>query len=310
MQQRSVDPTNPLETIQLGLGAWAWGDRVVWQFGRGYGTPDIRKAFDVSVSGGIRLIDTAEVYGGGRSERFIGEFAREVRAPILVATKFFPWPWRLTRRSVIKALRASLRRLGRDSVDLYQIHNPLSLMSIEDLAEALVECVQAGLARTVGISNFDEAEMLRAFSTLARHGVPLAANQVHFSLLQRGPERNGLLARCRELGVRLIAYSPLEMGLLSGKYTRGRPLPGSRGMRYAGMISRIQPLLKIMTEIGQDQGGRSPSQVALNWVMAKGALPIPGAKNPEQAVENLGSLGWSLTDEQVAALDAISASFP
>jgi aryl-alcohol dehydrogenase-like predicted oxidoreductase len=298
--------THPLDGIQLGLGAWAWGDRVVWQFGRGYGPTDVRRAFEVSIAGGIRLVDTAEVYGSGRSERFIGEFVKALDQPVVVATKFFPWPWRITHRSVARALKGSLRRLGLEAVDLYQIHNPRSLMSVEKLAEALVECVGAGLARAVGVSNFDEGEMLRAYSTLARHKIPLAANQVHYSLLQRQVEKNGLLARCRELGVRLIAYSPLEMGLLSGKYGRGRLPSGSRGIRYAAMIGRLQPLLKIMTEIGQDRGGRSNSQVALNWVMSKGALPIPGAKNADQAAENLGALGWSLTAEQVAALDAAS----
>jgi aryl-alcohol dehydrogenase-like predicted oxidoreductase len=198
--------------------------------------------------------------------------------------------------------------LGLEAVDLYQIHNPISLMSVENLAEALVECVKAGLARAVGISNFDEGQMLRAYSTLARHNIPLVANQVHYSLVQRQVEKNGLLARCRELGVRPIAYSPLEMGLLSGKYGRGHPPSGSRGIRHAATLGRLNPLLKLMTEIGQDQGGRSNSQVALNWVISKGALPIPGAKNADQATENLGSLGWSLTAEQVAALDAASDS--
>ena len=262
----------------------------------------------MSLRGGIRLVDTAEVYGSGRSERFVGEFIRELNTPVFVATKFFPWPWRLTRRSVIRALRASLRRLGLQTVDLYQIHNPYSFLSVEALAEALVECVEAGLARAVGVSNYNEGEMLRAYSTLARHKIPLASNQVHYSLLQRNVERNGLLARCLELGVRLIAYSPLEMGLLTGKYGRGRLPSGSRAIRYAATVGHLQPLLKTMTDIGQDQGGRTNAQVALNWVMAKGALAIPGAKNAEQALENLGSLGWALTPEQVASLDAASSS--
>jgi aryl-alcohol dehydrogenase-like predicted oxidoreductase len=310
MQKRSTqdEGTNPLDGFRLGLGAWAWGDRVVWQFGRGYGVDDIRQAFDASVGAGLRLIDTAEVYGSGRSERFIGEFMGGPDRRVFVATKFFPWPWRLTRRSVVTALKGSLRRMGAETIDLYQIHNPNSLMSPEHLAEALVDCVEAGLTRSVGVSNFNEGEMLRAYSTLARHNVPLASNQMHYSLLHRNVEQNGLLARCQELGVRLIAYSPLEMGILTGKYGRGRMPPGTRALRYSGTIGRLQPLLKAMTEIGQDQGGRSDAQVALNWLMTKGALPIPGAKNAEQATENLGSLGWSLTSDEVAVLDAASES--
>jgi aryl-alcohol dehydrogenase-like predicted oxidoreductase len=207
---------------------------------------------------------------------------------------------------VLAALKASLIRLGASRIDLYQIHNPLSPIGIESLVEGLVDCVSAGLARAVGVSNFDESQMLRAYSTLARNNIHLASNQVHYSLLQRQVEKNGLLARCRELGIRLIAYSPLEMGLLTGKYSRTHLPPGSRALRYPGVISRLQPLLKLMTEIGQDQGGKSNAQIALNWVIAKGALPIPGAKNVAQAQDNAGALGWSLNAQQIAALDAAS----
>ena len=306
MSQVTESQRNSLDHVRLGLGAWAWGDRVVWQYGRGFDANDVRQAFEASLAEGIRLIDTAEIYGSGRSERLLGELIRGRQGEVAIATKFFPWPWRLTPRSIVSALRGSLRRMGVESVALYQIHNPLSPLSPEALAEGLVECMAAGLTRSVGISNFGESQMLRAYSALARHGVPLASNQLHFSLLQPQVAKNGLLARCKELGIRLIAYSPLEMGMLTGKYGRQRLPPGNRAVRYATLIGRIQPLLKVMTEIGQDQGGRSNAQVALNWVMAKGALPIPGAKNAEQALDNAGALAWSLDANQVAALDAAS----
>jgi aryl-alcohol dehydrogenase-like predicted oxidoreductase len=148
--------------------------------------------------------------------------------------------------------------------------------------------------------------MLRAYSTLARQGIPLAANQVHYSLLNREVEKNGLLARCKELGVRLIAYSPLEKGLLTGKYSPENPPPGVRGQQYADLLKKIGPLLKLMTEIGQDHGGKTNAQVALNWLICKGTLPIPGAKNAQQALENAGGAGWKLTDEQVARLDQMA----
>jgi aryl-alcohol dehydrogenase-like predicted oxidoreductase len=297
---------NFLEDIELGLGAWAWGDRVVWQFGRGYGEPEVRAAFESAIAEGIRLIDTAEVYGAGRSERFVGEFARGSGNQVLIATKFFPWPWRLSSKSVPAALRASLGRLGRERLDLYQIHNPHSPLSIETMAEAIADCVATGLARAVGVSNFNAGQMLRAYATLTSRNIILASNQVHYSLLQRQVEKNGLLARCRELGIRMLAYSPLEMGLLTGKYGRGQLPPGSRALRYANLVGKLHPLLKLMTEIGQDQGGKSNAQVALNWVIRKGALPIAGAKNADQAVENAGALGWSLSVDQVAALDEAS----
>ena len=298
--------TRFLHANQLGLGAWAWGDRIVWQYGRGYSDENIREAFLTSLAEGIRLIDTAEVYGGGRSERLVGQFIEESGQPVLVATKFFPLPWRLSRKSIVSALRASLNRLRLDVVDLYQIHFPTPLLSVEKMMEAMVLCVEGGLTRTVGVSNFDQSYMLRAYSTLARHNIPLASNQVHYSLLNRTVEKNGLLARCVELGVRLIAYSPLEMGLLTGKYGPENPPPGNRGLRYLTIISKIGPLLKLMTEIGQDHGGKYNAQVALNWVIRKGALPIPGAKNAEQALQNAGALGWELSDGEMEKLDAAS----
>lgn len=298
--------TRFLHAIEIGLGAWQWGDRVVWQYGRGYTDTDIQQAFLASVAEGVRFIDTAEIYGSGRSERLTGQFIKETEQPVLVATKFFPLPWRLSKTSIPSALKGSLERLKLDTVDLYQIHMPTPLMSPETMMEGMLSCVETGLTRTVGVSNFNQAYMLRAYSTLARHNVPLASNQVHYSILNRTVEKNGLLARCKELGIRLIAYSPLEMGLLCGKYGPENPPPGTRGARYLNILNKLPPLLKLMTEIGQDHGGKSNAQVALNWVICKGALPIPGAKNGEQAIENAGALGWKLSDEEVIKLEASS----
>ena len=295
-----------LHALELGLGAWQWGDRLVWQFGSGYGDEDVRKAFEVSMQEGIRFVDTAEVYGGGRSERLLGRFIKETNQPVLVATKFFPYPWRFGKKAIVNALNASLERIGIERVDLYQIHWPSLTINTDRLMEGLAECVKSGLTRTVGVSNFGHNRMLASYSALARHAIPLAANQVHYSLLSRAVEKNGTLARCRELGVRLIAYSPIEKGLLSGKYSVKNPPPGARARNYTGLLPKIQPLLKLMTEIGQDHGGKSNAQVALNWVICKGAMPIPGAKTESQAAENAGALGWRLTDEEVTRLDALS----
>ncbi len=300
------DDAGFLDQIELGVGASAWGDRVIWQYGLTFSDEDLRAAFHTSLEEGISFFDTAEIYGSGRSERLIGRFARESEQPLLTATKYFPWPWRVSPRVVNAALRGSLARLGMERVALYQVHRPAALPRPEALMEGMLACLEAGLTRAIGVSNFGESEMLRAYSTLARHGVPLASNQVHYSLLSRRVERNGLLARCRELGIRLIAYSPLEMGLLTGKYGPEHPPPGTRAARYALVIGRIAPLLKLMTKLGQDHGGRSQAQIALNWIVCKGALPIPGAKNQAQARENAGALGWSLTPDEVAALDEAS----
>jgi len=290
----------------MGLGAWQWGDRIVWQYGHDYGPEEVREAFQVSVSEGIRFVDTAEIYGNGRSERLLGQFLKETDQPILVATKFFPLPWRFTKGALPRALKGSLARIGVESVDLYQIHWPSPVMSTDTLMAGLAECVKSGMTRTVGVSNFGQSRMVAAYSSLSRHNIPLASNQVHYSLLNRTVEKDGTLARCKELGIRLIAYSPIEKGLLSGKYSTETPPPGSRGASYGGILPKLGPLLKLMTEIGQDHGGKSNAQIALNWTICKGALPIPGAKNAEQAQQNAGALGWKLTDEEVAKLDEMS----
>ncbi len=301
--------TRFLHAIQMGLGAWQWGDRIIWNYGQAYTDEDIRKAFDVSLSLGIRFIDTAEAYGSGFSERLLGKFLKETEQPLLIATKFFPWPWRFTKGAVPRALKGSLERLGVESVDLYQIHWPSVVMSPEKMMEGMVECVKAGLTRTVGVSNFGQKNMIRAYTTLARYGIPLASNQVHYSLLSREVEKNGTLARCKELGIRLIAYSPLEKGLLTGKYSPQNPPPGYRGAQYAEMLKKLPPVIRLLQEIGQNHGGKSPAQVSLNWLICKGALPIPGAKTVRQAEENAGGAGWQLTEEEVAKLDAATDDF-
>ena len=148
--------------------------------------------------------------------------------------------------------------------------------------------------------------MLQAYSALARHDVPLASNQVEYHLLDRRIEKNGLLQRSKELDVRLIAYSPLAMGLLTGKYSVDSPPPGMRGRRFGRILPKLPALLTLMTQIGQDHGGKTNAQVALNWCICKGTMPIPGAKKASQAEQNAGALGWKLTDDEVAALDEAS----
>ena len=288
----------------LGIGTWAWGDRLVWGYGKGYSDADLEAAFQVSVAAGITFFDTAEIYGWGRSERLLGQFVRGHTAPVVVATKFFPYPWRIRKSALMRALKGSLRRLGLERVGLYQVHWPFPPRSIETWVDALADAVEAGLTRAVGVSNYTLEQTRRAHAVLARRGIPLASNQVQFSLIHREPERNGLLSLCQDLNITLIAYSPLGMGMLTGKYTPEHPPSGARGRRYhREFLRRLQPLIALMREIGEGYGGKTPAQVALNWVMCKGAVPIVGAKNRAQAEENVGALGWRLAPEEVAALD-------
>ncbi|MEN4041706.1 MAG: aldo/keto reductase [Anaerolineaceae bacterium] len=292
--------------VQFGTGAWAWGDRLLWGYGRDYGDDDLRAVFHASLKAGITLFDTAEVYGQGRSEVLLGRFIQESGQQVRVATKFMPFPWRLSRGSALRALRGSLKRLGRDKVELYQIHMPFPPLSIETWIEAFADLVQSGLIGAVGVSNYDRDQTQRAYDVLIHQGIPLASNQVEYHLLNRKIEKNGLLKHCQELGVTVMAYSPLAQGLLTGKFTPETPPKGVRSRFGIKLLRKIQPLIKLMRQIGADHAGKTPGQVAINWTMYKGTFTIPGAKNQRQMEENAGALGWSLTADEVAALDEAS----
>jgi aryl-alcohol dehydrogenase-like predicted oxidoreductase len=288
---------------KLGVGTWAWGDKHVWGFGSGYAETDVKEAFTTSINAGIDFFDTAEVYGSGVSERLLGKFCSSLSRPVVIATKFMPYPWRLSKRDLEKAFERSRARLGVRSVHLYQMHWPLHLRSIETWMNALADEVERGHALAVGVSNYSADQMKRAHAILAKRNVPLISNQVEYSLLVRKPERNGLLQTCRELGITLIAYSPLAMGVLSGKYGPSHRLSGYRGIRFNGVLSQSQNLLGLLREIGQAHSGKKPSQIALNWTICKGTFPIPGAKNAAQAIENAGALGWSLDSSEIQSLE-------
>ncbi len=295
----------------LGVGTWAWGDERTWGMG-GYDADlsrdTIRDAWNASIDAGATFFDTAEVYGGGESERIIGALLAddpERAAKATIATKFMPSPWKLQVTSaLLGALRASLERLGRPSVDLYQIHGPISLRGLGALAEALAAAHQDGLVKEVGVSNYSAKETRTIHRELSERGVRLATNQIEYSLLRRVPETGGLLATCAELGVVPLAYSPLGQGRLTGKYSASNPPPGKRGFS-AHPMETVDVVVAELRRIGADRD-RTPGQVALNWIMAKGAVPIPGAKNEAQALENAGAMGWELDAEEVAALDRVA----
>ncbi len=299
----------------LGVGTWAWGDRSTWGMG-GYDSAltesTIAEAWDASVVAGATFFDTAEVYGKGESERIIGRLlARDDeglpgRDDVVLATKFMPSPWKLSvTDALLSAIRASCDRLGVDAVDLYQIHGPISLRGHGALADALAAALAEGRTKAVGVSNYSVKEMRSIDAELRERGARLATNQIEFSLLRRVPETNGLIAACHELGVVPLAYSPIGQGRLTGKYSAADPPPGKRGFSNHPMED-VDRVVAELRRIGAVHGDRTPSQVALNWLMAKGSVPIPGAKNRAQAEENAGALGWRLTDDEVAALDAVA----
>ena len=301
---------SPLDAFEIGTGTSAWGDTRAWHYGRAYPDADLEAAFNAAIASGVRLFDTAELYGFGRSESLLGRFIAESGQAVSIATKFFPYPWRVATSQLLAALRASLSRLGVDRVALYQIHWPIGPRSPAFWMEPLAEAVAEGLVQEVGVSNYSASQMRMAFEQLAARGVKLASNQVEYSLLRRGVESNGVLDACRELSVALLAYRPLAAGVLSGKYTPDSPPPGVRRRRFRGpLLSDLGPLVSLLQDIGRANGNRTGNQVALNWLICRGALPIPGAISAVQASENAGAAGWRLRPADVAALGEASSRF-
>jgi aryl-alcohol dehydrogenase-like predicted oxidoreductase len=285
-----------------------------WSYGKDYDADQLQVAFDQAVESGVNFFDTAEVYGFGESETLLGRFMQRSPQPVYIATKYFPVPWRFTADAVSNALTASLRRLNQPSVDLYQVHQPFGFfMSQETLMNALADEVQQGRIKSVGVSNYSAAQMREAQDLLAKRGVSLAVNQVQYSLLARQIEDNGILETARELGVTILAYSPLAQGLLTGKYTAENYTEPTGARRFNPRFSqeglkKLTPVLEVLKDVG-DRYGRTPAQVALNWLIAQGnVIPIPGAKNAEQAQQNAGALGWSMTDEEKAKIDQVTRS--
>jgi aryl-alcohol dehydrogenase-like predicted oxidoreductase len=301
-----------LRTIPLGIGTWAWGDKLFWTYGKDYGAEEVKSAFQKAIDLGITLFDTAEIYGLGESERIIGEMVRQNgRDSALIATKYMPLPWRVSAKQVESAIEHSLERLQVKYIDLYQIHQPVSfLMAQSKLLDVLAEAVKTGKIRALGVSNYSAQQMRSAYEYLKQKGIPLAVNQVQYSLLARQIESNGVLQTARELGITILAYSPLAQGLLTGKYTALKPPSGARQLDPkfgADGIARIEPLLKTLKELSEVYS-KSPAQIALNWLIERKVIPIPGAKNPQQVEENYGALGWELRREDVAQLSRVSAS--
>ncbi len=293
----------------LGVGIWSWGDKGFWSYGTTHTREDITTAYKACLDAGLNFFDTAEMYGGGESERILGECMRSDDRPVVVASKFAPFPNRFSASKLLDALDASLARLGVSSIDLYQVHWPYTFISIDALMDAMALAVREGKIRAVGVSNFNVKQMRIAHTRLARYGIPLTSNQVHYSLLHRKPEKNGVLAACRELDVALIAYSPLEQGLLTGKF-RGN-VPNTVKLNVVRRFSvrparlrKIEPLLQTMESVANERE-KTVAQVALNWLLSKDEciIPIPGAKNVRQATDNAGAIGWRLSDEEFRKID-------
>ncbi len=312
MEHRTTLGRSKLQVPRMGVGAMTWGDPkglarlhpAKTAYGGAHGFEEEKRAVDESIAAGVNLFDTAAMYSGGAAELRLGELARG--RDVIIATKY-PSGFSFRAEDFPKELEATLARLGRDSIDLYQHHYPNARLSIHALMNFAADAVEAGKVKAVGVSNYSVEQMREAHAALARRGIPLASNQVEYSLLHRQPEVNGVLDACRELGITLIAQTPMAGGMLTGKYS-AQNRPGGFFRRFLPQYSRkaldaIQPVIKLLREIGE-RYSKTPSQVALRWLIEDPiVLPIPGAKNGKQAMDNAAALTFSLTSEEVEALN-------
>lgn len=292
------------------IGTWAWGDTLFWNYGSNYGANEVEAAFKAALEAGVNFFDTAEVYGNGLSEEFLGKFMQKTEQTIQIATKYGPMPWRFFPESVADAVTASLKRLMLPKVTLYQVHWPFTFfMSQETLLNALADEVKQGRIEAIGVSNYSAEEMRQAQTILEKRGVILATNQVRYSLLSRQIEAKGILDTARKLGVTILAYSPLAQGLLTGKYTVEKLPTGARQFdsRFQKKgLEKIAPVMSLLKQIGEKYD-KTPAQVALNWlVFQDSVIPIAGCKNPEQVRQNIGAIGWEMSQEEFNQLEEVS----
>ena len=312
-----MNTKNEILLPPMGCGTWAWGNRLLWGYNETMDS-QLQEVFNLCVSNGVTLFDTGDSYGtgklNGRSEMLLGKFTSEYRGAnqenICLATKLAPYPWRLTRKAMFKAGQASAQRFGRN-IDLVQMHwstgNYFPLQEWQ-LLDGLGDLYEQGLVKGVGLSNYGPKRLRKVYQRFRDRGIPITSLQVQYSLLSTYPVTElGLKEVCEELGIKLIAYSPLALGLLTGKYSVKENLPpGLRGWVCKQILPGARSLLDCLAAVAKSRN-KTMSQVAINWCISKGTIPIPGAKNSEQAKQNIGAIGWQLDAGEVTELDKAAA---
>jgi aryl-alcohol dehydrogenase-like predicted oxidoreductase len=302
----------------IGLGCWQFsaGKGLIGGFWEALSQERVTSIVRASLAGGINWFDTAEAYGKGASEEALSTALKALgKGPghVVVATKWQPFFRRAPH--IKRSIGERLERLGGFPIDLHQVHNPLSFSGVRAEMEVMADLVKEGKIRTVGVSNFSARMMRKAHKVLAARGIPLVSNQINYSLLRRKAESNGVMDGAKELGITIIAYSPLGQGILTGRHHEDPELiktrPGPRKQMPAFKpkgLERTRPLMEALRSVGEAHGA-TPGQVALNWLLAfhgDTVVVIPGASRPEQIEENLGALDFTLNEEELAHLDELS----
>jgi aryl-alcohol dehydrogenase-like predicted oxidoreductase len=314
IQLRHLGKTDIMVTpVGLGVMEFAGGKGLIGRMFPVIPQEEKNAIITAALDGGINWFDTAEMYGAGVSERSLAtalKAAGKSDKDVIVATKWFPL-FR-TARNIPHSIEDRLRFLDGFSIANYMVHQPISFSSPEAEMNAMADLVEAGKIRSVGVSNFNPTRMRRAYAALAKRGLPLAVNQVRYSLLSREIETNGVLETARELGVTITAYTPLARGLLSGKYHKNPDLLSRMsGWRKASMqrnLERCRPLINAMDEIATKYEA-TIAQVALNWLInfnGEIVVTIPGATKVHQAEESAGAMKFRLSDDEMTRLDDVS----
>jgi len=306
----------------LTLGTGTFGGK--GEFFAGWGNSDVEhasKLIDICLDNGLTMFDTADVYSGGAAEEILGAAIRGRRDKVLISTKGTfrtgPGPNDLgtSRWHLINAIDASLKRLGTDYIDLYQLHNYDAKTPPEETLSTLNDAVKAGKIRYIGVSNFSGWELMKSLAVSDRYGWSrYVANQTYYSLIGRDYEWE-LMKLGADQGVGAVVWSPLGWGRLTGKIRRGQPAPqGSRMATKAGDAAPPIPedylydVVDVLDEVAKETGKTVP-QIALNWLLGRPTVStlIIGARNEEQLKQNLAAVGWTLSPEHVAKLDKVSA---
>jgi aryl-alcohol dehydrogenase-like predicted oxidoreductase len=303
-----------IEITPVGLGCWQFCGS---GFGRLYWNSPLQSEVNdivkMALDGGISWFDTAEAYGSGKSEQAISTAlvkAGKSNGDVIIATKWLPIL--RTAKNILRTFSKRQHFLSPFKIDLYQVHFPGSFSSIEAQMNAMATLVKEGKIGSVGVSNFSVEQMRQAHAALEKHGLPLASNQVRFNLLDRMIEKQGILDTAKELGITIIAYSPLAQGLLTGKFHKDpglvKRLPYSRKKAAGRMLEKSRPLVTLLEEISSSYGC-APSEVALSWLINYAGdivVAIPGASKADHIAQNVNALNLKLTDDEMKKLDEMS----
>ena len=316
---RSLGQTD-IRVTPIGLGTWQFSKQknMAGKFWPTLEDNLVDRIVSLSIAGGINWFDTAEVYGRGESEKALSRALKEAgKKPgdVIVATKW--WPMFRFASNIRQTIGTRLELLDPYQIDLYQVHQPWSFSGETAEMTQMTELVNRKLIKTVGVSNFSARRMENSWKTLQKSGIPLASNQVRYSLLDRSIESNGVMELAKKLGVTIIAFSPLAQGLVTGKFHDNPGLLKNIGLRKYNPqfkptgLEKSRPVVNLVKELAEKYNV-TPAQVALNWVIqfnGKTVVAIPGATREAHVTENCGAMSFRLNEEDMARLDKVSSVF-